>query len=311
MDPRVHPDFQKLSHLSLPMHTTSLMATNQFLRSYRKAVHPLPGTVMTLRRAVSRDGTLIPLRLFSPEKQEQSGACLIYFHGGAFVLTAAPYHYKLANLYAQQANCTVVMVDYRLAPQHPFPQGLEDCFSALEWVHHNAALLGIDHRRIAVGGDSAGGNLAAVTALLARDEGTLPLCGQMLIYPVTDVRMETPSMQEFPDSPVWNSRLTAKMWQMYLPHPVRRPWQVSPIEAPALEDLPDTYLETAEVDCLRDEGIAYGQSLLRAGNAVTLHQTKGTIHAFDMELHSTIVQSCIAERVAWLRDRFTLSENQE
>ena len=260
---------------------------------------------MVTRRIVSYDGNLISVRVFSPSSKEAQLPCLVYFHGGGFLIPAAPYHWKLANLYALKTPCKVVFVDYRLAPQYPFPTGLMDCYSALQWVDKNAVLLGIDRNRIAIGGDSAGGNLAAAVALMARDRGGVSPCFQMLIYPVTDRRMQTASMQEFSNTPMWNSTLNRRMWELYLPTAPEPPDYASPMEAPSLEGLPPAYLETAEIDCLRDEGIAYSEALQQAGVPVTLHQTKGTLHGFDMTLHSPIVKVCIEERVKALRNAFS------
>lgn len=305
MDQRIHEDFKPLTHITLPIHPLSLAATRRSLHLHGTTVRPLKGMSMVTRRIVGYDGNLISVRVFSPSSKEAQMPCLVYFHGGGFLIPAAPYHWKLANLYALKTPCKVVFVDYRLAPQHPFPTGLMDCYSALQWVDKNAVLLGIDRNRIAIGGDSAGGNLAATVALMARDQGGVSPCFQMLIYPVTDRRMQTASMQEFSNTPMWNSTLNRKMWELYLPIAPKPPEYASPMEAPSLEGLPPAYLETAEIDCLRDEGIAYAEALQQAGVPVTLHQTKGTLHGFDMILHSPIVKVCIEERVKALRNAFS------
>lgn len=305
MDQRIHEDFKPLTHITLPIHPLSLAATRRSLHLHGTTVRPLKGMSMVTRRIVSYDGNLISVRVFSPSSKEDQMPCLVYFHGGGFLIPAAPYHWKLANLYALKTPCKVVFVDYRLAPQYPFPTGLMDCYSALQWVDKNAVLLGIDRNRIAIGGDSAGGNLAAAVALMARDRGGVSPCFQMLIYPVTDRRMQTASMQEFSNTPMWNSTLNRRMWELYLPTAPEPPDYASPMEAPSLEGLPPAYLETAEVDCLRDEGIAYAEALQQAGVPVTLHQTKGTLHGFDMMLHSPIVKVCIEERVKALRNAFS------
>lgn len=309
MDHRIHEDFKPLSHITLPMGAVSLAAARRSLHLHGASVRPLKGSSMVTRRIVSDDGKLIPVRVFSPSVKEKLLPCLVYFHGGAFVIPAAPYHWKLANLYALKTPCKVVFVDYRLAPQHPFPTGLMDCYSALRWVDHNASLLGVDRNRIAIGGDSAGGNLTAAVALMARDRGEISPCFQMMIYPVTDARMITPSMEEFSHTPVWNGTLNHKMWEWYLPHPPEHRGYASPMEADSLEGLPPAYVETAEIDCLRDEGIAYAKALEAAGTPVTLHQTKGTPHGFDIMLHSPIVKVCVEERIKALRQAFGREHN--
>ena len=170
MDQRIHEDFKPLTHITLPIHPLSLAATRRSLHLHGTTVRPLKGMSMVTRRIVSYDGNLISVRVFSPSSKEDQMPCLVYFHGGGFLIPAAPYHWKLANLYALKTPCKVVFVDYRLAPQYPFPTGLMDCYSALQWVDKNAVLLGIDRNRIAIGGDSAGGNLAAAVALMAREQ---------------------------------------------------------------------------------------------------------------------------------------------
>jgi acetyl esterase/lipase len=301
---RIHPDFRPLQHITLPVQPAMLAAANRFLRFQGAALKPLPHTTITERKVLGKDGNLIPIQIFEPEHTTEKLPCLLYFHGGAFVIPAALYHRKLANQYAQKGHCRVVFVDYRLTPRHPFPAGLEDCYSALQWVYHQAETLHIDRSSIGVAGDSAGGNLAACTALLARDRGEIPLCLQMLIYPVTDRRMITKSMAEFHDTPMWNSVQNEKMWQLYLQETPAEPDYYSPIEAKSLAHLPTTYLEVAELDCLRDEGLAYGRALQNSGSSVTMHKIPGAIHGFDMMLESTIVRSCVAERVRFLKEGF-------
>ncbi len=155
----------------------------------------------------SQDGTPVPLTLYRPEGLDWAAPCLVYFHGGGFCLGDAGYIHRYAARYAQGAQCMVVFVHYRTSDTAPFPAPFWDCYAALEWVWDNAPKLRLDRARIAVGGDSAGGALAAACALRARDKGGPRLCFQLLVYPVTDCRMETASMTKYTDSPLWNARL--------------------------------------------------------------------------------------------------------
>jgi acetyl esterase/lipase len=177
----------------------------------------------------------------------------------------------------------VVSVDYRLAPENPFPAGVEDCYCALVWVAAHARDLGIDVDRIAVGGASAGGALSAAVAQMARDRSGVPLALQLLIYPVIDDRMETASMRAFSATPIWNSVSNAQMWDHYLG--AKRDY-VSNYAAPGrsndLSDLPPAYVMTAEFDPLRDEGISYAQRLMQAGVSTELHCFGGACHGFDL-----------------------------
>ncbi len=221
--------------------------------------------------------------------------CLLYFHGGGFILQAAPYHYALARIYALRAPCKVLFVNYSLAPAHKYPAALNDCAAALDYAFSNADGLGIDKNRIAAGGDSAGAWLAATLA--RRTRGTGRLCGQMLIYPVIEDNPRTPSMQKYIDSPMWNAQLNGRMWKYFLGGQ-RLPQYTD------LSLLPPAYVETAEHDCLRDEGTGYANALASAGNSVVLRQTEGTMHGYDIKIKSSSAKKSIEERIAFLRGIF-------
>ena len=180
--------------------------------------------------------------------------CVVFYHGGGFLLRASGAHYQIAKWYAERTNCKVVYVDYRLAPKYSFPIPVEDCYCAYQWTIKNASKLGIDKNRIIIGGDSAGGNLAAsVTLMLDERKEQLPN-GVMLIYPVTDRRMETESMKRYTDTPIWNAKLSKMMWNTYLNDAsVVDVKYASPMEAERLSFFPRTYMEVAEFDCLHDE----------------------------------------------------------
>lgn len=284
-------------------------ATLPFIRFAQNLMpkHIFNDPTMTITKFFIRvdDSSSIPAFLYTPSDIGNHAPCLIYYHGGGFMLEAAPYHYDLVKEYAIQVPCKVLFVSYRLAPKYPFPIPVKDCFAALKWIIKNAASLSIDISRIAVGGDSAGGNLAASVALMARDNLSIQLCGQMLIYPVIDRCMNTESMKKYVDTPMWNSKLSKKMWNYYLPTiPSRNIQYASPIEAPSLKNLPDAYIETAEFDCLHDEAVKYAIALKEAGINVTLRHTQGTIHGFDIALNSNITKKCIDNRVKNLKNFF-------
>jgi acetyl esterase len=197
-----------------------------------------------------------------------------------------------------------VSVEYRLAPEHPFPAGLHDCYSALVFLAGAAGELGVDTARLALLGASAGGGLAAATALLARDLGGPPLCFQMLHIPELDDRLETPSMRTFVDSPLWNRPLAQLSWEAYLGAGADRA-DVSPYAAPSratdLSGLPPAYISTAENDPLRDEGILYGLGLLQAGVSVELHQFPGTYHGSALVASAAVTQRAQRESAIVLR----------
>lgn len=256
------------------------------------------------KRKINVDGGKIDVLIFEPNDCPSSSPALVYFHGGGFIYKAAPYHYSLAKKYCLGAACKVIMPDYRLTPKFKYPIPFNDCIKTLEWVADNARLLGINPAKIAVGGDSAGGCLAAGAALWARDS-RLGLCAQMLVYPVTDRTMTTDSMKKYTDTPVWNARLSKKMWQLYMPTlDVENIGYASPALNDDLTKLPDAYVELAQYDSLHDEGLKYAKMLEKHGTSVLTVETAGTIHGFDMAQNSPIVIESIGKRCDFLRKAF-------
>ena len=262
---------------------------------------------ITKETVKSYDGANISVFVIDPYGLEETSPCLVYYHGGGFFFDGAWYHYKLAKQYALEAECRVIFVQYRLAPKHPHPTPAEDCYAALCWTFENAERLKIEKTKIAVGGDSAGGALAAAVCQMARDRGSdMPLF-QLLIYPVTDRRMCYASCCNYTHTPMWNARLSVKMWQGYTPDPNTSDMAyASPMEAASFEGLPTAYLETAEFDCLHDEGIAYAHALQNAGVSVLLKETKGTMHGFDIVANAPTTKAIVKERIAFLKEHFQI-----
>ena len=247
--------------------------------------------------------------VIEPRGCKEELPCIVYYHGGGFLLRASGAHYEIAKWYAKRANCKVVYVDYRLAPNYPFPIPVEDCYCAYLWAIENASELGIDKSRIVIGGDSAGGNLAAsVTLMLNERKEQLPN-GVMLIYPVVDRRMETESMKRYTDTPLWNAELSKMMWKAYLKDvSVDNVKYASPIEAERLNCFPRTYIEVAEFDCLHDEGIEFADRLKQEGVVVELYEEKGTCHGFETALKSTILENAMARRIHWLKENLKFAK---
>lgn len=228
----------------------------------------------------------IPLRIYTPEGAGPFGV-LVFYHGGGFVIGDLESHDKECRALCNRANCLVVAVDYRLAPEHPFPAGLDDCFAALEWVGAHAAEFRGDPSRLAVGGDSAGGNLATVVALMSRDRGGPALRFQLLIYPSIDARKNDlyKSREQNSAGPI----LLRETMDYFTGHyfrghkdqnAVRENPLASPILAPSLKGLPPALVITAELDVLRDEGEAYARALEAAGVVTGLRRYDGQPHAF-------------------------------
>lgn len=230
--------------------------------------------------------------------------CLIYYPGGGFVFPGAPYHYTLAKQYAVKANCRVLFVQYRLAPTYRFPVPVDDCYGAYCWAIDNAKKLQINSQKIAIGGDSAGGMLTAMVSICARKNGNIMPCAQMMVYPVTDQRGDTESMRKFTHTPMCNSRDIQKYLNLCMPKNKEQFDMVSPMEEDDLSSLPMAYIETAEFDCLRDDGINYADRLQKAGISTRLYNTVGTMHGFDFITSSPVVQECVNKRVEFLTEAF-------
>lgn len=230
------------------------------------------------------DAPELTVRIYRPDGVEGVLPGVLYIHGGGFCVGDLETEHMGVGQTALGAEAVVVSVDYRLAPEHPFPAGLEDCYSALVWMKENAAELGVDAEHIAVMGGSAGGGLAAGLALLTRDRGGPQLCFQVLNIPELDDRLETPSMKQFTDTPLWNRPNAIVSWRYYLGDALGG--DVSPYAAPAraehLRGLPPAYVSTMEYDPLRDEGLIYAMRMLEQEVSVELHQFPGTFHGSSL-----------------------------
>lgn len=293
----LHPDLASLSKLNVPANPALLAMGNVLLRL--PFFHPRYRGIRCKKIRIRGHKSRITLRLYRPRNRKGNAPCLVYFHGGGFATRTAPQHYRLVQVYAEEVGCAAVLVDYVPCP---FPGPAEDCFLAYRWIVEHARRLKLDPTRIAVGGDSAGGCLAAACCLMARDRRIPMPCFQMLVYPVTDHTMGTRSMAAFTDTPMWNSEKNQAMWQRYLSYPYPAPVEyASPMQAQSLAGLPDAYVETAEFDCLRDEGAAYAMRLQKSGSAIELYMSKGTVHGFEFKWKAQPTQLAIDRRVDALR----------
>jgi acetyl esterase len=244
-------------------------------------------------------GDPVPVRIYRPRAGAASGAGAVYLHGGGFVAGDLDTEDLRCVRLAHDAGCVVVSVDYRLAPEHRYPAALDDAYAVLTWTAESAPTLGADPARIGVVGASSGGNLAAATALLARDRGGPPVAFQLLVYPTLDDRRLTAS-QQFVGTPMVDGRDCERCWDYYLgPDRVDIPPYAAPGRAADLTGLPPTYVMTAELDPLRDEGIEFASRLLAAGVSVDLHQFAGAFHGFDL-FPTAISRRVLDEQVAWL-----------
>jgi acetyl esterase len=274
----------------------------------RTASQPDPQQLASVEdiSAPSPDGA-IPLRVYKPSTLPTSVAApaLIYIHGGGFVIGNIDSHDVLCRTLAHEAGFIVVSVEYRLAPEHKFPAAVVDSIAATEWIASNAAKLGIDPNRIFVGGDSAGGNLAAVVAIDARDKGGPKLAGQVLIYPATDFSMSHPSHHDPDTGALLTSSMIGWFRKQYLNSVADiDDWRASPLRMQNLKALPKAYVMTAGADPLHDEGAEYAERLKDAGVAVDYSHFPGQFHGFiTMGRLLPEANAAAKEVAAWLKAR--------
>ncbi|MCZ7416448.1 MULTISPECIES: alpha/beta hydrolase [unclassified Streptomyces] len=273
-------------------------------KAMRGRAAPRDEVAVTDRTAPARKaGAGIPVRVYAAPGPGEPAPALLFFHGGGFVTGDLETEDARCREIARRTGIVVISVDYRLAPEHPFPAAFEDCYDVLVWAAGNAAELGIDRERVAVGGTSAGGALAAAVSLAARDLDGPRVVHQLMLYPVTDHRMTTDSMKEFDSTPGWHQRNNVHMWRHYLGSGT--PETVSPYAAPAMAEdlsgLPPAYVMTAEFDPLRDEGLVYARRLLAARVPVEIHHFPGTFHGFDAAAaEATVTRRALDEQCAVL-----------
>lgn len=239
----------------------------------------------------------VPVRVYRPP---HARGAVIWLHGGGFVMGDVHTEHPWAARLADSSGEMVISVGYRLAPEHPFPAALDDAYAVLAWASENADRLGIDPGRIAVGGHSAGGGIAAAVALRAREEQRLPVCFQLLNQPALDDRQESWSARTFTDTPWWNRAKSTAAWAHYLGGAPASPY-AAPARAADLTGLPPAYLATAELCPNRDEDIAYALRLLQANVPVELHQWSGTFHGSHALISAEISQRQNAELAGALR----------
>ncbi len=284
----------------------------QAVRDFRMSAFPQPPD----RDDVAMEDRLVDgpaaaprvlVRVYRP-KERATGlrGCVFEIHGGGFILGSIAMMDPWCQRVAAELDAVVVSVEYRLAPEHPFPAGVEDCYAALCWTARSAGELGIDPARLAIAGQSAGGGIAAGTALMARDRGFPALCFQLLEIPELDDRLDTPSMLAFQDTPLWNRPNAVWSWKHYLgPNHKGEP---SPYAAPSrakdLGGLPPAYVSTMEFDPLRDEGILYALRMLQAGVSVELHSLPGTFHGSGMLPGADVSKRNVQEVIDVLRRAF-------
>lgn len=245
---------------------------------YRHATPPLDSVANIM---IPAGETGLPVRLYRPVNAARPAPVLVFFHGGGWAAGDLDTHDHLCRYIAGHSAAAVMAVNYRLAPEHPFPAAFDDACKALRWAHANATSIGIDPARMAVGGDSAGGNLAAATALTIRDEGAIRLRLQVLIYPAVDFTADNASLRDNGEGFLLTARAMDQFADWYLTDRITRTDpRASPLLASDHSGLPPALIQTAEYDPLRDEARAYADTLSRAGVPTDYRQYEGMVHGF-------------------------------
>ena len=305
LDPDAAPVYKAFLEANRPPYEngTPAQAREMYLAA-RFVSNPEPPELASARDlSIPAPHGAIPARIYTPKqlrKKDGLAPCLVFFHGGGWVIGNLDSHDVVCRKLAHEGELIVISVDYRLAPEHQFPAAVEDALTATQWVADNARQFGIDAGRLIVGGDSAGGNLAAVTALAARDAGP-KLAGQLLIYPATDFAMDTPSHREPETSILLTHSVVRWFCNHYLGGADINDWRASPARA-KLAGLPPAYVLVAGADPLRDEGNEYAERLKAAGVPVTHRFFPGQFHGF-FTMGKLLNQANVAasEISAWLK----------
>jgi acetyl esterase len=281
LDPQAQKIVDAMAALGLkPVEDSTPEEARESMRARTAALGPFEEVAAVVDHRVPVEGAEITVRVYTPGGKAPHPA-LVFYHGGGWVIGDLYTHDGICRALAKAAGCAVASVDYRLAPESRYPAAVVDSYAALRWLVANAPGLGVDPRRVAVGGDSAGGNLATVVALMARDRGGPALVRQVLIYPVTNQDFDTPSYHENATGYVLTREAMRWFWRHYLEREAQgKEPHASPLLAPSLAGLPPALVITAECDPLRDEGEAYAARLRDAGVPVTVTRYAGVFHGF-------------------------------
>ncbi|SNS08878.1 acetyl esterase [Sphingomonas laterariae] len=293
-----------LAHINASAPDMKAISPIEFRAYSAQMVQPADPADRIVTTDADADG--VPVRIYRREEAGDAEPVLVFYHGGGYIACGIESHDRLCHRLARLAECAIVSVDYRLAPEHAFPAAVDDALAALRWVQANGTRYGLDTSRIAVGGDSAGGTLATVTAARARDEGGPAIVHQLMFYPGADMVEDTPSRREFAKGYFLDDDFSELCISAYVTNPADRahPW-ASPIRAKDLTRLPPATIITAECDPLRDEGRNYAETLRAAGVATDYTDYAGVFHGFvSMFGLVTEADQAVAQAAAALKKAF-------
>ena len=289
-----------------PYKTLTAPEAREFYMAARLVSNPDPPELRSVEPlSIPAPHGAIPARIYTPKKLRKTNGlapCLVFFHGGGWVIGNLDTHDVVCRQLAEEGEQIVISVDYRLAPEHKFPAAVDDSIIATKWIAANGAELGIDPSRLIVGGDSAGGNLAAVVSLAARDDGGPDIAGQLLIYPSTDMSRKHASHKQAETSILLTHSVIVWFLNHYLGDADIADWRASPARAKSLANLPPAYVLTVGGDPLRDEGDEYAARLKEAGVRVTYRHFAGQFHGF-FTMGKLLNQANVAvgEIATWLK----------
>jgi len=291
-----------------PFYEVPVHVARRIYRDTRAALSPRAPDVAEARLLIAPGP--VALRAYRPagSRPEEALPALVYFHGGGWVIGDLDTHDVLCRQLANGARCAVYSVDYRMGPEHPFPAALEDCLAATAFVAER-------HQRVAVGGDSAGGNLAAVVALLARDAGAPAIAFQLLIYPATDQRLQHASIQRNGEGYLLTKKSMDYFQAQYLPRKEDLvDWRASPLLAKSLAGLPPAYVITAGYDPLVDEGRAYAERMASEGVEVAYREYSDMVHGFILfggvldTANAAVAECCVKLRGCWQKETYAVPQ---
>jgi acetyl esterase/lipase len=289
LDPELRAIIEKLP-TDRPMDLNQIVAARAKMKKMMVAavegLPPVEGVSSKDHRAPGPQGAPdVPVRVYRPDDQKGSLPALYWIHGGGYVMGDVEQDDRLMKQMVKRIGCVIASVEYRLAPEHPFPAPVEDCYAGLKWLFGHAGELQVEPSRIAIGGASGGGGLCAGLALMVRDRGEMKPCFQLLIYPMTDDRNVTAASYAITDPRMWNRDSNRLAWKAYLGRDGGGP-DVSPYAAATratdLTNLPPAYIPTGALDLFVDENIEYAQRLIQAGVPTELHVYPGAFHGFDV-----------------------------
>lgn len=300
-----HDDFEVLNKMDLKSDNADfLRLLNRILSRQCRAVKTPENLFDKNYEIKGYKEQSLKIKVIGPKNQPAKLPALLFLHGGGFVVDVSDTHLKHCYQYAAAVNCVVVLPYYHLLPKHPFPAAFDDCYEALKWMVNEADMLGIDKNNIGIFGESCGGCLAAGITQKSRDENGPALQFQCLIYPVTDHSCSFSSIEIFEDAPVWKKKHNLIMWEQYLNGHEVLPKYAVPYSANSFENLPPAYVEVCEVDCLRDEGLAYAKKLKQAGISVEINDIQQACHGFDAVENSEITQKALENRIRVMKQFF-------